>query len=423
MKIKTVEMDYESVMALPRPKQFRHKKPNLFFRTLVRVLAEKDLKNTSFTFTARDMEKVQGKPCLILMNHSSFLDLEIVSKIFYPHPYCIVCTSDGFVGKEWLMRELGCIPTAKFTTDIGLLKSLMVTLNEKKTSVLMYPEASYSFNGCATPLPRRMGVLIKKLGVPVVMIRTYGAYSYDPLYNNLQKRSVKVSAEVYPIFTEEDLQVLDVAKMDERLDRAFSFDHFAWQKENHIIIDEPFRADCLERILYKCPTCRKEKETEGEGKLFRCHACGKEYELTELGELKAKEGDAAFTHIPDWYAWQRREVSKAIQDHKYNMKVPVKIGMMVDRKAIYMVGEGTLTHDETGFKLTGCNGRLHYEQGPMSSYSLYADYYWYEIGDVICIGTKDCLYYCFPTDHTPVAKARLAAEEIYKLCKKKRSKE
>jgi hypothetical protein len=39
---------------------------------------------------------------------------------------------------------------------------------------------------------------------------------------------------------------------------------------------------------------------------------------------------------------------------------------------------------------------------------------------VICIGTNDCLYYCFPKDTTPVAKTRLAAEELYKIVKAKK---
>ena len=56
-----------------------------------------------------------------------------------------------------------------------------------------------------------------------------------------------------------------------------------------------------------------------------------------------------------------------------------------------------------------------FSQGPKACYGLYADYYWYEIGDVICIGDKKRLYYCFPKDKTNVAKARLAAEEMYKL--------
>ena len=39
---------------------------------------------------------------------------------------------------------------------------------------------------------------------------------------------------------------------------------------------------------------------------------------------------------------------------------------------------------------------------------------------MIGIGNRDALYYCFPrTDRDVVAKARLAAEELYKMKKKK----
>jgi hypothetical protein len=93
---------------------------------------------------------------------------------------------------------------------------------------------------------------------------------------------------------------------------------------------------------------------------------------------------------------------------------------MVDYKAIYNVGEGKLIHNNNGFSLVGCNGRLNYEQSPLSSYGLYADYYWYQIADVICIGNKDALYYCFPKDNIPVAKARMAAEELYKLTRERK---
>jgi hypothetical protein len=91
----------------------------------------------------------------------------------------------------------------------------------------------------------------------------------------------------------------------------------------------------------------------------------------------------------------------------------------VDYKGIYMVGDGWLTHSAEGFRLTGCKGKLTYEQKPPASYTLNADFYWYCIGDVIGIGDKNTLYYCFPKAEggnvPPVAKARLAAEELYKI--------
>ncbi len=421
MKIKTKQLSYDRVMALPKPTHKEPLRPNMLLQTVIRALAILDLFPTKFTYTNHGMEKLSKKePCLILMNHSSFIDLKIASHIFFPKRYGIICTSDGFVGKNWLMRLIGCIPTQKFVSDVTLIRDMEYLLKKKNTSVLMYPEASYSFDGRATPLPRKMGVLLKKLGVPVVTVITQGAFARDPLYNCLQKRKVKVHADVTCLATAEEVKSMTVSQLDALLDEAFSFDNFAWQQENEIVIDEPFRADGLNRILYRCPHCGAEGKTEGKGITLTCNHCGKAYELTETGHLQAVDGEAAFTHIPHWYSWQRDQVRKELEAGSYKLDVDVKIGMMVDYKAIYMVGEGHLTHNNEGFHLTGCDGKLEYTQGPLACYSVYSDYYWYEIGDVICIGNKDALYYCFPKEGDVVAKTRMAAEELYKLKKRRK---
>ena len=425
MKITVKNSTYSAVMAKKRPKHRKPLRPMLLLQILIRILAIFDLRPTKFTYKTYGMEKLSKKePCLILMNHSSFIDLKIVSRIFFPKRYGIVCTSDGFVGfgMSLLMRLLGCIPTQKFVTDIGLIKDMEYLLKKKKTSVLMYPEASYSFDGTATPLPRKMGVLLKKLGVPVVTVISQGAFARQPLYNCLKKRQVEVSAQVRVLATAEELNTLSVAQLDERLDEAFSFDNFRWQQENEVKIDEPYRADGLNRILYKCPHCGAEGKTEGKGTSLVCHSCGKVYELTTLGYLNAADGEGVFSHVPDWYAWERQEVKKELENGTYQLDIPVKIGMMVNYDAIYMVGEGRLTHTAEGFTLKGCDGQLEYTQGALSCYGLYADYYWYEIGDMICIGNNDVLYYCFPQNcGDVVAKTRLAAEELYKLKKKRKT--
>ena len=422
MKIKTRQLSYDEVMSLPRLEHKSPIKPNILLSTVIRLGSIPDLKATKFSYTQERMDLVKDKPCLILMNHSSFIDLKIASKIFYPKPYGIVCTSDGFIGKKQLMRMIGCIPTQKFVSDFTLIEDIKYMLEENNTSVLMYPEASYSFDGTATALPRKMGVLFKKLKVPVVTVITKGAFARDPLYNMLQLRKVNVTAHVKCLFTPEEIKEKSTAELDEILDKEFSFDNFRWQKENKIEINEPFRADGLHRILYKCSECEKEGQTEGKGTKLTCKNCGKEWELTPLGELKPNGFDSKFTHIPDWYAWERECVRKELEDGTYSLETNVKIGMMVDYKAIYMVGEGHLSHSNHGFILTGCNGKLNYTQNPLANYGLYSDYFWYEIGDVICIGNKDALYYCFPQDNTPVAKTRIAAEELYKLARKNKRK-
>ena len=172
---------------------------------------------------------------------------------------------------------------------------------------------------------------------------------------------------------------------------------------------------------YKCPCCGAESRMEGKGILLTCHECGKQWEMDEFGQLKALDGQTEFSHIPDWYDWQRQQVRKALEDETYRLERDVEIGMMVDFKSIYMVGSGKLIHDHNGFRLTGCDGKLDYTQKPQSCYGLYADYYWYEIGDIISIGNSEALYYCFPKNAGDfVAKTRFAAEEIYKLYKNRK---
>ena len=424
MKINTKQLSYEQVLALPRPAHKKPRKPSRFLATVVRLVSGVTMKNINFNYTQERMELVGDKPCLILMNHSSFTDMKLAYGIFYPKPFGIVTTTDGFIGILGpLMRLLGCIPTQKFVSDVTLIKDMEYMLKEKNTSVLMYPEASYSFDGTATALPRKMGVLLKKLGVPVVTVITKGAFARDPLYNMLQIRKVPVSAHVKCLFTPEEIKEKTVAELDAMLDQDFSFDNFAWQQENQIEIAEAFRADGLNRILYKCPHCGTEGEMEGKGIHLTCHHCGKKYELTTLGKLQAVEGDTEFDHVPDWYRWQREQVKQELQDGTYLLDRDVDIGMVVDYKAVYMVGEGHLTHSAEGFKLTGCDGKLNYEQGPLACYSLYADYFWYELGDVICIGNREITYCCFPKGGDVVAKTRLATEELYKLKKRRRTAE
>lgn len=419
MKIKVKEMDYDAVRALKAEKRKAPRRPVAAMQLLVRLASIPDLKAVHFSYQKIHMERLGKKePCLILMNHSSFLDLKIASKLLFPRKYAIVCTSDGFVGKEKLMRAIGCIPTQKFVADTRLVSGIMHLIKKEHCSVLMFPEASYSFDGTATPLPESLGKLVKLLDVPVVMIKTEGAFARDPLYNNLQLRKVDVFAKMEYLLSAEDIREKSAVEINALLKKEFTFDYFKWQQENRVRIAEDFRADDLNRVLYKCPHCQKETGMVGKGTTLTCRHCKNEYELTEYGFLENKNGETKFSHVPDWYRWQRECVKKELENGTYRLDTEVSIYMLVDTKCIYHVGTGRLVHDKTGFCLDGCDGRLHYEQKPLASYSLYSDFYWYEIGDMICIGDRKVLYYCFPTDaKNVVAKTRLAVENLYKMCK------
>jgi len=431
MKIKVTEKPYSEVIKIEKRTHIKPVKQSKAWRLLMKQLSQSELKDINFTYTEVDMEKLhKDQPALFLMNHSSFTDLQIASKLLFDRQFHIIMTNDGMVGKAGLMYRIGCIPTKKFITDPTLVRDMKYTFDKLNSSILMYPEASYSFDGTTTPLPDSIGKCIKLCGVPVVMIRTTGAFLRDPLYNNLQKRKVDVSAKVTYLLSKDDIKTKTAAEISTIVNKAFEYDHFAEQLANDVLITEDFRADGLERALYKCSCCGDELHMKGKGTTIVCESCGDTHELAENGSLvhvDIPEAEktapvlerlhAPFDSIPAWYAWERSCVLEEIKKDTYSLELDVDILMLVDFESMYKVGSGHLSHNKDGFHLTGCDGELDYTQTCKSSYSLYADYFWYEIGDMISIGDTNAQYYCFPTvaENIPVAKARIATEELYKI--------
>ena len=416
MKIKVKEISYDKFLELPGYKHYNPKKRSFILATVIRLVSEFTMMNVKFKANYINMDKIDKKePYLILMNHSSFIDMKIASKLLYPKKYNIVCTDDGFVGKEWLMRFLGCISTRKYITDPSLVKDMLYTIKKLNSSILLYPEACYSFDGTATPLPTNIGKCIKLLKVPVIMLRTHGAYHRDPLYNNLQLRKVNVSCDVEYLISKEDIQNKTDKELMDIVNKAFDFDNYKWQQENKVSVKEKFRADSLNRVLYKCPHCLEENMI-GKGETIKCKSCGVEYLLDEYGYLRNLNGETKFDSVPKWYKWERECVKEEILNGTYNLDEDVEIYGLKDMKIIYKLGEGHLTHNREGFKLVGCEGKLEYSQDTKYTYSLNADLNWYELGDIISIGDNKARYYCLlKTNKDVAAKARLATEEMFKM--------
>ena len=83
---------------------------------------------------------------------------------------------------------------------------------------------------------------------------------------------------------------MSVQEINETLRKALAYDEYQYQKDNGILITEPFRAQGLHKILYQCPHCGQEFHMHSEGAEIFCDACGKRWLWQEDGYLKAIEG-------------------------------------------------------------------------------------------------------------------------------------
>jgi hypothetical protein len=61
------------------------------------------------------------------------------------------------------------------------------------------------------------------------------------------------------------------------------------------------------------------------------------------GELSADEGETEFSHIPDWYEWERANVRREVEEGRYSSgELPVTVDTLPNAKRFIRLGEGTM---------------------------------------------------------------------------------
>ena len=146
-----------------------------------------------------------------------------------------VVAIDGFLKREWLLRNAGGTCKRKFTNDLQLIRQIREVLAVNKDVLALYPEARYTLVGTTAVLPDSLGKMAKLLGVPVVMLNMHGHYLNSPVWN-LKNRGSRIEADYSLLFTEEDLAKSSVSHINAAIRKAFEYDEYRWQKENKIRI-------------------------------------------------------------------------------------------------------------------------------------------------------------------------------------------
>ena len=390
----------------------------IYLTWLIQMLSKMMLIGKEHKVEKFNMEGLKP-PYLLLSNHMSFVDFELVSLGTYPHRVNNVVNIDGFYMRAWLLEWIGAICTRKFTTDLHLVRSIRKVL-ERGDVLCMYPEARYSPAGTTSYLPESLGMLVKKSKVPVVVALHHGNYLHSPFWNFRKKRKVPLYTTFTKIWAPEDLEKLSVEEINEGLKKALTYDDYKYQKDNGILITEPYRAEGLNKILYQCPHCKTEHKMSSEGAELFCTECGKRWYLNEDGTLKALEGETEISHIPDWFEWERSEVRAQIERGEYTFEDDVEVYSLPRCYKYEPLGFGKLTHDpEQGFVLTGHYRGKDYriQRMPLQTNSLHVEYDFLRIKpfDLVDISTENDSFYCYTTKKDVITKLAFATEEIYKI--------
>lgn len=398
----------------------------IYLTALIRVLSQIMLTGTKHTVEKIGMEGLKP-PYLMLSNHMAFADFELAAKGTWPHRVNNVVNIDGYYMRPWLMEWIGAICTRKFTMDMHLVKSIRRVF-ERGDVVGLYPEARYTPSGTTSYIPDSVGMMIKRNRVPVVTVLHHGNHLHAPIWDVKKKRKVPLHTVLTLALTTEDIDRMTVEEINAKIRELFTYDEYKYQKENGILIKEPYRAEGLHKILYKCPHCRAESKMASSGAEIFCRECGKRWYEEEDGTLRALEGETEFSHIPDWFEWERAEVREEILRGEYSFECEVDVHSMPGCYRFEPLGTATLTHNPTdGFVLSGhYNGKdYRIQRMPLQTSSLHVEYDFPHIKpfDCVDISTEHDSFYCYPDRENVVTKLALATEEIYKIeLEKKRRK-
>ncbi len=394
----------------------------LWVAWLIRLLSKIALSFVPHTVEKVNMEGIKP-PYILLCNHFYFIDFELCAKLTWPHRVNNVVTIDGYYRRPWLMELIGAICTRKFTMDLHLIKSIRHVL--KKGDILcMYPEARYSPCGTNAYLPESLGKLIKMNQVPVVMIKHHGNHLYAPFWNFRKKRKVPLHSVMSPILTAEDVKRMSTAEINDAVNTAMEYDEYRWQKEQGILISEPYRAEGLHKVLYQCPHCLTESKMATQGTELFCAQCGKRWNLNEDGTLSALAGETEFSHVPDWFEWQRGQVAQQIENGTYSFEDEVDVYSMPRCWRFIHLGAGKLRHDpENGFVLEGTYRKQAYriQRTPKMMNGLHVeyDYCYLRPEDCLDISTENDSFYCYPKKQNVITKLAFATEIIYQRAMKR----
>lgn len=393
-------------------------KPCFLMTLAKRIISWPDLEKRNFTYEKVNMEGVTP-PYLLLSNHCSMVDFNVMLKLTHPYKVNNVMTLEGFRDyTEPLMRSLGVLGTRKFVTDMNLVKNIKYCIDKLKTIFVLFPEARYSLDGCTSYLPDSLGKLVKLLNVPVVVLQIHGNFITAPQWNKINKKT-HVEAVMTQIFTPEQIKGMTVDEINAGIREYFQYDDFAWQRENKIKISHPLRANGLHSLLYKCPSCQTEGKMDSEGVLLWCNHCGKSWAMDEYGQLESVEGETEFSHIPDWSNWERKCVREEIQNGTYYFEDDVRIETLPNSIRFYKQGMGKFiqTCTETRVECSLYGEAYTLVRSAKNLESMHIEYDYRGNGDCIDISVPDESFWCYLTKRDVITKISFATEEMHKLYK------
>ena len=395
---------------------------NLFLLPLVHLICWLNTAGYGLKIRKENMAGVKP-PYLLLGSHHSFMDFFVTPLAVWPHRANYISELEGFEAfGEQIYRQVGCLGTRKFISDLPLVRNIKKVV-DRGDIIVIYPEARYSNVGTNSRLTLSLAKLARMLRVPVVTLVMDGNHLQSPIWNLTPRKEVRLRATMKCILKPEQTAAMSAKEILAVMQRELTYDDYRYQREAKLRISFPRRAEGLHMPLYMCRECGAEFRMESGGAVLRCKECGAAWEMDEYGTLHRTSPGAGGSSpgslfIPDYYEWERGQVHAEIERGEYHFDQKVWVEALPGTKNFIALGEGRLTHGEKGFSLT-FRGYMEDRERTLffeskASPSIHTEYDYRGEGQCVTLSTPDCTYFLFPLEEGfNATKIQFAAEYFY----------
>lgn len=395
--------------------------PNHFWHFVEKTIAKfycSKLFGTGSKINRINCENLKA-PYLVLSTHASFVDFAHNVLAMKKDRSSWVASVDEFIGiRSWMFTKAAVIPKRKFTNDIQLVKKIIQATRNKKICMTIYPEARFSLAGINEDIGTALGKLVKICGVPVVVVNQKGNFLRSPQWCKHPYRDIPVICDFIQVVTKEETSTLSAEEIQTRIEEAFKYDDYKYHLESGYKMKCKKRAENIHKILYKCPHCKSEHHMASKGIKLWCNSCGAKWEMNEYSQMISENNENIFTHVPDWYNWEKEETIKEVEKNEYNVKERVRIEHLVNQKIGFkVVGEVDMIHDVNGYHFIGNlndGTPFTFDKAPQSTRSMHIEYDYKGKGDALDIVYNDETYFAYPLNNeSNLTKYHFATEAIY----------
>ena len=310
-------------------------------------------------FRLRSDEKVkewkrQKRSFVILSTHPSEIDAVALLESCFPRYARFVVGAQqlykGFKGKG--LRALKVIPKKQFIPDVKAIKEMMRTVRNGMILGMM-PEGRVSLDSTQNPIDDATAKLIKKLGVPVAVLKPHGSYFIKPPYKYKGIIRGKFSAELTAILDEEDVEKLSAEEIMGCLTEAMKYNESEYLRgtgNKYGSKSKPYMQG-VSNLFYRCPVCGKLYTVSQDDKHLFCKECGMKAEISREMFFTSED-----TKVPDNIAaWNETQINfehEFWKDSEAKISSKTKKSLMIlgrDEDFTFSDLEGNLSLDAQGF--------------------------------------------------------------------------